>query len=75
MPSCECGCGDPATSDFIPGHDQKLRTSLERRGGGVIRLRELVEAAEAHCRGEITAEQLGQAVRRSLWQSRPTAGR
>jgi hypothetical protein len=69
MPDCECGCGETATGDFVPGHDQKLRTALERRVGGVLGLRKLVEAAEAHQRGDSTAEELGQAVRRVLWHS------
>lgn len=46
--ACECGCGEDAISgSFKPGHDQKLRISLERRIGGLAKLRTLVESAES----------------------------
>lgn len=38
---------------FCPGHDQRLRTDLERRVGGLIFLRMLVEAAEQFVEGNI----------------------
>jgi hypothetical protein len=45
--ACECGCGEDAVSgSYKPGHDQKLRISLERRIGGLGNLRTLVELAE-----------------------------
>ena len=32
MAKCECGCGEDVNSgQFLPGHDQRLRTSLEVR--------------------------------------------
>lgn len=44
---CACGCGGkPVKDNFLPGHDQRLRADLERRVGGLIELRMLVEAAE-----------------------------
>jgi len=56
--TCECGCGEtPARGAFSPGHDQRLRTSLEKRVGGLVRLRTLVESAERLARGEINAEE------------------
>ena len=57
MPKCECGCGEKSTSEFLPGHDQKLRTSLENRVGGLLSLRSIVVAAEAYAKGD-TPEQL-----------------
>jgi len=52
MAECECGCGKQSTSDFLPGHDQKLRTSLERRLGGLLSLRSFIEAVESYVKGE-----------------------
>ena len=42
---CACGCGDTTRGSgaFLPGHDQKLRTAIERHVGGVLALRRLVE--------------------------------
>lgn len=38
MPKCGCGCGldVDAEGQFAVGHDQKLRTSLERMTGGLL---------------------------------------
>jgi hypothetical protein len=31
--TCECGCGEaPVRGSFLPGHDQRLRSSLEQLG-------------------------------------------
>lgn len=44
---CACGCGGaPVKGHFLPGHDQRLRADIERRVGGLIYLRMLIEAAE-----------------------------
>ena len=42
---CSCGCGETTkgSGDFLPGHDQKLRTAIERHVGGILVLRSLVE--------------------------------
>jgi len=42
---CACGCGHTTrgSGDFLPGHDQKLRTAIERHVGGVLVLRSIVE--------------------------------
>lgn len=54
--ACECGCGEDAVnSSFKPGHDQKLRTLLEHRIGGLNNLRDLVESAEEFYRSHDTA--------------------
>jgi hypothetical protein len=53
-PECACGCGgQPAGGNFLPGHDQRLRADLERRVGGLLPLRKLVEAAEYFAEGTI----------------------
>lgn len=45
--TCACGCGGaPASGNFLPGHDQKLRDALEQRAGGLTALRDLVERAK-----------------------------
>jgi hypothetical protein len=63
MAQCECGCGQQSTRDFLPGHDQKLRTQLESRIGGLRHLRELVEAAESYACGESPNSVFTQRVR------------
>jgi len=56
--TCECGCGEiPTRGNFAQGHDQRLRTYLERRVGGLSNLRVLVESAEAVASGAIGAEE------------------
>ena len=53
--TCDCGCGEtPIRGSFSPGHDQRLRVSLEKRAGGLAALRMLVESAERLARNEIT---------------------
>jgi len=46
MPECQCGCGEQtAAGQFLPGHDQRLRSQLEQRVGGLLALRALVDQA------------------------------
>ena len=67
MSVCACGCGElTGGGTFRPGHDQKLRAALERRVGGLLVLRQLVSAAEAHAQGRLPAEALGLAVKTLL---------
>jgi hypothetical protein len=62
-PVCNCGCGEStARGTFLPGHDQKLRTELERRVGGLSAMRTLVENAEGFAAGRLSADELGLAV-------------
>ena len=51
MAKCECGCGQDAKGDFLPGHDQKLRVALEKRVGGLLAIRSLVEASDDYVLG------------------------
>jgi hypothetical protein len=58
------GCGGSVPNgSFKPGHDQALRTDLERRVGGIIALRDLVEAAENYSAGLLEEEELTKAIR------------
>jgi len=62
--SCACGCGGhPASGTFLPGHDQKLRAELERRVGGLVPLRMLVEAAELFVDGSIKSSMFNSMVK------------
>lgn len=41
---CACGCGGKTRGgEFLPGHDQTLRTAIEAKVGGLLELRALVE--------------------------------
>ncbi len=67
MSQCECGCGgEPQSGLFLPGHDQKLRTDIERRVGGLIALRELIITAESYYSGDIDSDTLTQKIRATL---------
>ena len=64
---CACGCdGRPVKGEFLPGHDQKLRADLERRVGGLIALRMLVEAAEYFVNGTVGSGQFNGMVKEIL---------
>ena len=63
MSQCECGCGQESAREFLPGHDQKLRTALEARAGGLLAMRSLLEATEAYASGTLTDQALTQQVR------------
>jgi hypothetical protein len=61
---CACGCGEtPVKGSFLPGHDQRLRADLERRVGGLIALRMLVEAAEYFDAGDVGSSQFNGMVK------------
>ena len=64
MPLCECGCeGQTQGGSFLPGHDQRLRASLEEQVGGLLGLRSIVQAAHQYQLGQITENELGRTVR------------
>ena len=61
---CACGCGEkPVNGNFRPGHDQRLRADIERRVGGLIALRMLVEAAEHFVEGNVGSSQFNGMVK------------
>ena len=54
MANCACGCGsDTAGGTFLPGHDQRLRSDLEKRAGGLLRLSTLVDLVEQYVGGHL----------------------
>lgn len=63
MTTCKCGCGEESSRNFLPGHDQKLRITLEHQVGGLLSLRGLVESAKSYANGELSDEALCQTVR------------
>jgi len=65
MNNCKCGCGNQTGGgDFLPGHDQTLRTAIEHQVGGLLALQQLVNAAENYSRGETGTEEFENLVRR-----------
>jgi len=57
MGSCKCGCGNPVNDkNFLPGHDQKLRTMLVNEVGGLFALQELVDAGKKYTSGVMEPE-------------------
>lgn len=69
---CACGCGGkPVSGHFLPGHDQRLRADIERRVGGLISLRMLVEAAEYFVAGDLGNSQFNSMVK-DLLQNKKT---
>ncbi|MGI4854946.1 MAG: hypothetical protein ACRYF4_12990 [Janthinobacterium lividum] len=67
MPRCACGCSDVTKGgQFCPGHDQKLRAALERRLGGLLKLRDLVTVVEDHAAGKLTDAVLSARIRAFL---------
>ena len=64
MPTCNCGCDQQTRGGlFAPGHDQARRTALERRVGGLLPLRDLIDTVEAFAAGRATSERLDQHIR------------
>lgn len=69
---CACGCGgEPRGGHLLPGHDQRLRADIERRVGGLIRLRMLVEAAEYFVAGDVGSSQFNSMVKDLLQNKEP----
>lgn len=71
---CVCGlCQDDTSGGrFAPGHDQRLRANLETRVGGLLVLRDLVEAIESYARGKTDSQDLARRVRVAFAAGRPT---
>lgn len=69
--TCECGCGETrSTGQFLPGHDQRLRTALEKAVGGLLPLRALVEANGAYAAGMTDTEEFTKTIRQ-IFASKP----
>ena len=68
--SCACGCGkETGGGVFLPGHDQALRSQIERKIGGLLPLRDLVDAAEKYARGELEDEAFTMLARKAVLKS------
>ena len=48
MYECLCGCGEIGPGKYRPGHDQSLRTAIEKELGGLERLRAIAEDIVGH---------------------------
>lgn len=67
MSECECGCGKLTKGgDFIPGHDRILRTDLEKRVGGLLALRSLVDSSESYAEGKINLKDFGDMIKNTF---------
>lgn len=65
--ACACGeCEEFTGSTFAPGHDQRLRSRLEDRVGGLLRLRDLIDVAEAYAIGRSDASLLLEVAKRTF---------
>ncbi len=65
MSECECGCGkETLGGNFLPGHDQILRTKLESKVGGMLSLRDLLQLAESYSKGELPLQDFGIMVKK-----------
>ena len=71
-PLCECGCGQERNTGamFLPGHDQHLRTAIEKAVGGLLPLRALVKANGAYAAGMTDTEEFTKTVRH-IFASKP----
>jgi len=67
---CLCGCGEtPSRGDFVPGHGERLRATIEETAGGLASLWRIVNAVEQYIEGEIAETELGRLLRKS-WANR-----
>ena len=55
--------------DFVPGHDQKLRISIENTVHGLLSLKDLVVECENYARGDATEHELLRAIRRIFYKT------
>jgi hypothetical protein len=68
--ACECG-GETAGGIFLPGHDQRLRASVERKAGGLLNLARIVTLAEQYTDGHLSLNEFGTVVRQLLPRTEP----
>lgn len=67
MANCACGCGEATAGGlFKQGHDQKLRTEVEERAGGLVVLARLVDSAEEFASGRMDLEEFARRVRKQF---------
>lgn len=59
MNKCKCGiCNESTNGDFVPGHDQKLRTNLEQQVGGLLSLKQLIITCEKYATGKSSESEI-----------------
>jgi len=65
MGNCKCGCGEFTRNNrnFIPGHDQKLRSQIEAEAGSIFAVQDIIAAAKYYSCGAITSGELTTTVR------------
>ena len=64
MNKCKCGdCNDLTNSDYAPGHDQKLRASLEQKVGGLLFLKQLLASCEEYAAGKASESDVLRTIR------------
>jgi hypothetical protein len=67
MNKCKCGlCDESTNADFVPGHDQKLRSSLEQKVGGLLALKGLVFACGDYATGMTSESEMLSTIRRAF---------
>ena len=67
MALCACGCEETTAGGlFKPGHDQRLRTKVEERAGGLVALARLIESAEEYASGRMDLEEFAGRVRKQF---------
>lgn len=67
MGKCKCDqCEEIVNGDFAPGHDQRLRIDLERKVGGLLKLKELVYACERYAAGKANESEILLTIRKIL---------
>ncbi len=69
MSICACGCGgETRGGTFLRGHDQTLRTNLEGKVRGLLRLSDIVEAVCDYADDLITCDDLCRRVKSIIHQ-------
>ena len=69
--TCNCGCNQLAKRKFLPGHDQKLRATLERQVGGLLQLASLVDLNRALLANEVTPWEFKLLIRKIFESAAP----
>ena len=64
MNKCKCGdCNELTNSDYAPGHDQKLRSALEQKVGGLLFLKQLLASCEEYAAGNASESDVLRTIR------------
>jgi uncharacterized phosphosugar-binding protein len=67
MALCVCGCGEATAGGlFKSGHDQKMRSDIERRAGGLVPLKLLIGSAEEFANGRMDLDTFAGLVRKQF---------